>query len=71
MHGGSIWNIPHESYAARLTAFAIEDDGSLSHRRAWAQFENPGDFSEGQITPDGICLDAEGAVWLASPNNRY
>ncbi len=59
-----------ESHAARLTAFDIEGDGSLSRRRAWAQFENPGDFSAGQITPDGICLDAEGAIWLASPNTR-
>jgi sugar lactone lactonase YvrE len=59
-----------ESYAARLTAFALEPDGSLSPGRVWAQFENPGDFSEGQITPDGICLDAEGAVWVASPNTR-
>lgn len=59
-----------ESYAARLTAFTIEPDGSLSHGRAWAQFEDRGVFSEGQITPDGICLDAEGAVWVASPNTR-
>jgi sugar lactone lactonase YvrE len=59
-----------ESYAARLTAFSIEPDGSLSPGRVWAQFENPGDFGEGQITPDGICLDADGAVWVASPNTR-
>jgi sugar lactone lactonase YvrE len=59
-----------ESYAARLTAFTIEADGSLSHRRVWAQFDDRGDFAEGQITPDGICLDAEGAVWVASPNSR-
>src|SRR5205823_13656544 len=31
-----------ESHAARLTAFHIEPDGSLSHRRAWAQFEDRG-----------------------------
>jgi sugar lactone lactonase YvrE len=48
-----------ESYASRLTAFDIEPDGSLARRRVWAQFE------EG--VPDGICLDAEGAVWVASP----
>jgi sugar lactone lactonase YvrE len=59
-----------ESYAARLTAFRIEDDGSLSHGRVWAQFDDRSGFSGGQITPDGICLDAEGAVWLASPNTR-
>ncbi len=48
-----------ESFAARLTAFDIDDDGSLSGRRVWAQLEG--------AVPDGICLDAEGAIWLASP----
>jgi sugar lactone lactonase YvrE len=43
-----------ESYEGRLTAFDIADDGSLSNRRVWA------DLGEGG---DGICLDAEGAVW--------
>lgn len=43
-----------------LTAFDIGADGSLSNRRVWAQ------LPEG-VQPDGICLDAEGAVWLANP----
>jgi sugar lactone lactonase YvrE len=43
-----------ESYEGRLTAFDIEGDGGLSNRRVWA------DLGEGG---DGICLDAEGAVW--------
>lgn len=52
-----------ESYARRLTAFAIAADGSLSNRRIWA------DLGDG--VPDGICLDAEGAVWCADvPNKR-
>ena len=53
-----------ESHAARLTAFHIEPDGALSHRRAWAQFEDFGNYgaTQGQITPDGICLDADQAV---------
>jgi sugar lactone lactonase YvrE len=52
-----------ESYAKRLTAFDIADDGSLSNRRVWA------DRHEG--VPDGICLDAEGAVWYGDvPNKR-
>ena len=52
-----------ESYAKRLTAFDVEADGSLSSRRVWA------DLGEG--IPDGICLDAEGAVWYADvPNKR-
>jgi sugar lactone lactonase YvrE len=46
-----------ESYADRLTAFDIEPDGSLSHRRVWATL--------GGGHPDGICLDADGAVWYA------
>jgi sugar lactone lactonase YvrE len=48
-----------ESGAARLTAFTIGADGSLAERRLWAQIEN--------AVPDGICLDAEDAVWVASP----
>ena len=48
-----------ETMGQRLTAFDIETDGSLSNRRVWAQLEG--------ILPDGIALDAEGAVWVASP----
>ena len=42
-----------ESFARRLTAFDIADDGSLSNRRVWAD----------GIGPDGICMDADGAIW--------
>ncbi|WP_019586941.1 SMP-30/gluconolactonase/LRE family protein [Deinococcus apachensis] len=55
-----------ESHAARLTAFDIEPDGSLSGRRAWAQFDEALPFAAGRFTPDGLCLDAEGAVWVAA-----
>jgi len=52
-----------ESYAKKLTAFDIAEDGSLSNRRVWA------DLDDG--VPDGVCLDAEGAVWYADvPNKR-
>ncbi len=52
-----------ESYAKRLTAFDIAADGSLSNRRMWA------DLDDG--VPDGICLDADNAVWHADvPNKR-
>jgi sugar lactone lactonase YvrE len=51
-----------DSYAKKLTAFAIAADGSLSNRRVWA------DLDDG--VPDGICLDAEGAVWYADVPNR-
>jgi len=51
-----------ESYAARLTAFDIQDDGSLANRRVWAAL--------GDAAPDGICLDAEGAIWYADVPHR-
>ena len=53
-----------ESYGQRLTAFDVMEDGSLERRRVWAQLEGKG------LGPDGICLDAEGAIWLASPVTR-
>jgi sugar lactone lactonase YvrE len=45
-----------ESFAGRLTAFDIDPDGGLSNRRV---------FAEG-LGPDGICLDAEGAIWVST-----
>src|SRR5215210_3786805 len=52
-----------ESYAKRLTAFDIGTDGGLSNRRVWAD--------RGDGIPDGICLDAENAVWYGDvPNKR-
>jgi len=51
-----------ESYANRLTAFDIAADGSLSHRRLWAGLDGG--------VPDGICLDAQNAVWYADVPNR-
>jgi sugar lactone lactonase YvrE len=51
-----------ESFAARLTAFDVGADGRLSNRRVWAQLE--------KAVPDGICLDAEGAIWVASPVSK-
>jgi sugar lactone lactonase YvrE len=49
-----------ETRGARISAFNIGGDGSLFDRRSFAEFADTG--------PDGICLDAEGAVWLASPS---
>ena len=51
-----------ESYGNRLTAFDIAPDGGLTNRRAWAEL--------GDAAPDGICLDAEGAVWYADVPHR-
>lgn len=52
-----------ESYAGQLSAFDILNDGSLRNRRVWAPLPE-------RVAPDGICLDTEGAVWLASPTSR-
>ena len=51
-----------DSYRHSLVAFDIAEDGGLSGRRDWA------DLGEG--TPDGICIDADGAVWYADVPNR-
>ena len=56
--GGTL--IVAESMGRRLTAFDIQDDGSLSNRRVWAELDVP---------PDGICLDTENCVWVAAPGN--
>src|SRR5262244_3050585 len=48
-----------ESFAGRLTAFDIDADGGLSNRRVFAD----------RLGPDGICLDAEGAIWVSTGEN--
>jgi sugar lactone lactonase YvrE len=52
-----------ESYANRLTAYDIGGDSLLGNRRVWAS--TPGDH------PDGVCVDAEGAVWYADVGNQH
>ena len=49
-----------ESFAGRLTAFDIAEDGTLLNRRAWAI----------GVGPDGICMDADGAIWTSSSDTR-
>jgi sugar lactone lactonase YvrE len=51
-----------ESHAGRLTAFDIGTDGELTNQRLWAQLEG--------AAPDGICIDAEDAVWYADVPNQ-
>jgi sugar lactone lactonase YvrE len=52
-----------ESYGKKLTAFEIAADGGLSRARVWADLDGG--------VPDGICLDAEGAIWYGDvPNKR-
>ncbi len=48
-----------ETMGRRLTAFDISGDGTLSNRRVWADL--------GNVTPDGICLDEAGGIWVADP----
>jgi sugar lactone lactonase YvrE len=48
-----------ETFGRCLTAFDIAADGSLANRRVWADL--------GKYLPDGICLDAEGGIWVACP----
>jgi sugar lactone lactonase YvrE len=50
-----------ESYGQKLTAFDIGPDGGLSGRRTWAEVDDH---------PDGICLDADGAIWYADVGNK-
>jgi sugar lactone lactonase YvrE len=59
--GGTL--IVAESYGNRLSAYDISRDGGLGNRRVWA--DTPGDH------PDGICMDADGAVWYADVGNKH
>jgi sugar lactone lactonase YvrE len=52
-----------ESYGNRLTAYDIGQTGDLTGRRTWAEV--------GADHPDGICIDADGAVWYADVGNRH
>lgn len=47
-----------ESWGGRITAFDIQADGLLTGRRVWAEVDG--------MAPDGLCLDANGDVWVAS-----
>lgn len=58
--GGTL--IVAETYGGKLTAFDRGHDGNLSNRRVFADLD--GGY------PDGICLDAEGAVWVADPRAK-
>ncbi len=47
-----------ETFVGKLTAFDIQADGGLANRRSFADLA--------PYTPDGICLDREGAIWVAA-----
>lgn len=73
--GGTL--IVNESFGNRISAFDILPDGMLGERRDWAvfgpqptQFADPKEFAAVRsVAPDGGCLDASGAVWLADAAN--
>lgn len=61
-----------ETFGNRISAFDITDDGALANRRPWATFaERPTErelakmFAQVVVGPDGCCLDADGALWVA------
>ena len=57
-----------ETFSSCLTAFDINSNATLSNRRVWADLSS---IEEGYApVPDGICLDAEGAIWVASPSTN-
>ena len=49
----------NETFARRLTSFAVGPDGSLTDRRTEAA------FGDGMF-PDGLAFDAEGGLWVVS-----
>lgn len=48
-----------ETFAHRISEFQLDAAGRMCSRRVWAELD--------QATPDGICLDAEDNIWVASP----
>jgi sugar lactone lactonase YvrE len=52
-----------ETAGRRLSEFRIDDDGSLCHRKVFADLP--------ETVPNGICMDAEGCVWVASHTGEY
>jgi sugar lactone lactonase YvrE len=65
-----------ETFAARISAFDVADDGSLSNRRTWASFTDTVGATIfealecGAPLPDGIALDADGALWIGDLTGR-
>jgi sugar lactone lactonase YvrE len=58
--GGTL--VVADSQARQLIGFAVASDGSLADRHVWAELQH---------APDGICVDDEGAVWVASVPGQY
>jgi sugar lactone lactonase YvrE len=47
----------------KVVEWSIAADGRLSDPRVWAE--------TGRWTPDGLCLDAEGAVWIGGLSKQH
>lgn len=52
-----------EALGRRITVFDIASDGKLKNRRLWASLPE-------SVNPSGICLDEEGAIWVATTTSR-
>jgi sugar lactone lactonase YvrE len=52
-----------ETFGGKLSAFDIESSGDLTNRRVWAALDQG-------VVPDGICLDAQDGIWIASPTSN-
>ncbi len=69
--------IVSESFGNRMSAFDIAADGTLGPRRDWAALGPPPTTDDlaaasaaAVFAPDGMCLDAEGAVWVADAHRQ-
>lgn len=69
--------IVNETFGNRVTAFDLTEHGELVNRRVWAQFgelPTPGagvePWSQFAVCPDGMCRDAEGALWIADISSK-
>lgn len=69
--------IVNELFGNKISQFDIKADGTLGLRRDFADFGNLGDepdvgkrLERSKIIPDGLALDAEGAVWFADTIHR-
>lgn len=59
VHPGGQWLYVNETFARRLSRFALRADGTLGLREAVCSF-GPGTF------PDGLAFDEEGCAWVVS-----
>jgi len=62
-----------ETFGGRLTQFSIGPGGKLAARCLFHAFDNLGWVTDMEVmmqrpvTPDGICADVRGAIWVGNP----